>query len=74
VDAIHEGLHVSVTVGKFLGIEGPIADVILPSIVEGDPGEAQTLHGWERFVDLPGLNRAAVAPRAPDRAEGIVGR
>src|SRR5215469_16280524 len=57
---------------KFLGIEDPIADIILPSIVERDPSESQSLHGWQRVVHLLGLNRPAVSPRAPDCAEGTI--
>src|SRR5271166_6156455 len=74
MNSIHQGFHVGVAVGKFLGVERPITVVILPAIVQGNPGEAHFLYGWERVVDLFELYRPAITPGTPDRAKGAVGR
>src|SRR3954468_8782127 len=66
VNAIHQGLHVSISVGEFLGIELPITHIILPTVVEGHPCETQALHCRERVIHLLRLNCSAVSPRAPD--------
>src|ERR1700730_1806429 len=73
MDAVNQGLHIGVSMRKFLGIEDPIADIILPSIVECDPTESQSLNGWQRVVDLLRLDRSSVSPRAPDCEEGAIG-
>ncbi len=74
VDAIDQRFHVGVAVGKLLGVYAPIAIVVLPTIVQRDPGEAHLLDRWKRVVHLLELHRAAVTPRAPDRAKRAVGR
>src|SRR5947208_884594 len=74
MDAVNQGLHIGVSMRKFLRIKDPIADIILPSIIECDPTESQSLHGWQRVVDLLGLNRPAVSPRTPDCTESTIRR
>ncbi len=59
--------------GKFLGIKLPITDVVLPTVVECHPSESQTLYRWQRAIHLLRLDRSAISPRAPDRAESVLG-
>src|ERR1700674_38303 len=73
MDAINQGFHVGVAMRELLGIDGPIAIVVLPTIVQGDPGEAHFLNRRKRVVHLLELDRPAVAPGTPDRAESAVG-
>src|SRR5580704_14983324 len=74
VDSIYEGFHIRVTVRKLLGIESPIPHIVLPTVVQRDPGESQSLDCRQRVVNLLWLNGSAIAPCAPDGAEGAVGR
>src|SRR4029077_6873526 len=73
VDAVHQGLHVSVAVWKFLGIKLPIANIVLPTIVERDPPESQSLRRRQRVIHLLRLNLSAISPRTPDGAERVIG-
>src|SRR5450759_626212 len=73
VNAVTHGLHFSVSVGEFLGIQRPIAHVVLPTVVERDPHKSQAFHRRKCVVHLLGLHRSAISPRAPDCAESVVG-
>src|SRR5579872_5558582 len=73
VDAVHQGLHVGVSVWKFLGIELPITDIILPTIVERDPLKSHSLRRRKRVIHLLRLNLSAISPRTPDGAERVIG-
>src|SRR5215475_4090905 len=57
-----------ITVRELLRIEGPIADIVLPSVIESDPFESQLFHGRQRVVDLLWANRSPIAPGTPNRA------
>src|SRR5580692_2294880 len=70
VNTVHQGLHVSVSVGELLGIERPIAHVVLPTVVECDPLKSQSFYRRKRVIHLLGLHRSAVSPCAPNGAEG----
>ena len=59
---------------KLLGVDTPIAIVVLPTIVQRDPGETHLLDRRKRVVHLLELYRAAVAPGAPDGTKSAVGR
>src|SRR5580704_3576028 len=74
MDTIDERFHVGIAMRKFLGVDGPIAIVVLPTIIQRDPGKTHLLNGRKRVVDLLELHRAAVAPGTPDRAKRAVGR
>src|SRR5438876_12418355 len=67
MNSIHQSLHIGVAVGKFLGIEQPIPIIILPAVIQSDPGEAQLLRGWKRVIYLLELNLTAITPSTPDR-------
>src|ERR1700728_3830349 len=73
VDAVHQGLHVGVSVGEFLGIKLPIAHIVLPTVVERDPDKSQALSGRKCVIYLLGLNLSSIPPGAPDGAESVVG-
>src|ERR1700733_13402270 len=73
VNAVHQGFHIGVSVGEFLGIKLPIAHIVLPTVVEGDPLESQSLCRRKRVVDLLRLHRSAISPSAPNRPETILG-
>src|SRR6267143_5810908 len=73
VNAVNQGLHVSVSVGEFLGIKRPIAHIVLPTVVERDPHKSQAFHRRKCVVYLLRLHRSAISPRAPDGAESLVG-
>src|ERR1700730_12480508 len=73
VNAVNQGLHVSVSAREFLGIECPIAHVVLPTVVERDPRKSQALHRRKRVIHLLRLHRSAISPCAPDGPESIVG-
>src|SRR5208337_1820962 len=74
MDAIDKSFHVSVAMRKLLGVDCPIAVIVLPTIVQSDPGEAHFLNGRKRVIHLLELHRPAVAPGTPDRAKSAVGR
>ena len=74
VDPVHERLHIRVAAGKFFRIEGPIAHVVLPSVIERDPDEAHTFHGRQGVMDLFGLKGPSVSPGAPDGAIRVIRR
>src|ERR1700722_5242519 len=74
VDAIDQRFHIGVAMWELLGVDGPLAVVVLPTIVQGYPGETHFLDRRKRVVDLLELDRTPVAPCAPDRAKGAVGR
>src|SRR5580704_5708742 len=74
MDTIDERFHVGIAMRKFLGVDGPIAIVVLPTIVQGDPGETHFLDGRKRVIHLFELHRSTIAPRTPDRAKRAVGR
>src|ERR1019366_2763168 len=74
MNSINQGFHVSAAVGEFLRVECPITVVILPAIVECDPGEAHLLDRRKRVIDLLELYRPTIPPSAPDRAKSAVWR
>src|SRR4051794_24240765 len=74
VNAVHQRLNIGISVGKFFGIKLPIAHIVLPAVVERDPGKSQSLRRRKRAVHLLRLNRSPISPRAPDGAESIIGR
>src|SRR5580704_7573285 len=74
MDTIDQGFHVSIAMRELLGVDGPIAIVVLPTIVQGNPGETHFLDGRKRVVHLLELYRAAITPGTPDRAKRAVGR
>ena len=73
MNAVNQGLHVSVSAGEFLGIERPIAHIVLPTVVERDPRKSQAFHGRKCVIYLLRLHRSAISPRAPDCPESVVG-
>src|ERR1700722_3743754 len=73
MNAVDESLNVSVAVGEFLRIERPIAHVVLPAVVERDPFESQPLRRRKGVIHLLRLYRSAIAPRAPDGTESVIG-
>src|SRR5947208_9321038 len=72
VNAVNQGLYVSVSVGEFLGIKSPIAHIVLPTVVERDPHESQVFHRRKCFIYLLRVNLSSISPRAPDCAESVV--
>src|SRR5450755_1702702 len=73
VNAVHQGLHVSVAVREFLGIKLPIAHIILPAVIERDPPKSQSLRRRKRVIHLLRLNFSSISPCAPNGTEGVVG-
>src|SRR5580658_11141313 len=73
MNAVYQSLDVSVAVGEFLGVERPIAHIILPAVVECDPHKSQALCRWKCVIYLLRLHRSAISPRAPDGTESIIG-
>ena len=47
VNAVHQGLHVGISMREFLGIKRPIAHIVLPTVVERDPHKSQALRPSE---------------------------
>src|ERR1035437_6931252 len=73
VNAVNQGLNVSVSVGEFLGIKRPIAHIVLPTVVQRDPHKSQAFPRRKCVIPLLRLHRSAISPRAPDSAESVVG-
>src|SRR5438552_13500028 len=73
VNAVHQGLHVSVAIGKLFGIKLPIAHIVLPAVIERDPPKSQSLRRRKRVIHLLRLNFPSISPGAPDCAERVVG-
>src|SRR5215475_9059177 len=72
MDTIHHGFDVSITVRKLLRIELPIAIIVLPTVVQRDPGKSHALDGGQRVVDLLRLEVPSVSPSAPDPSESAL--
>src|SRR5215472_2081855 len=72
MDAIHQSFHVGVSVGIFLRIKLPIADVVLPSVIERYPNESETFDSRQRVVKLLRHHGTAISPGAPDRSVSVV--
>src|SRR5438309_1543883 len=73
VNAVHQGLHVSVSAGELLGVKRPVAHIVLPTVVERDPRKSQAFHRRKCVIYLLRLNLSSISPRAPDGAESVVG-
>src|ERR1700679_2690682 len=73
VNTVHQGLHVGVSVGEFLGIQLPITHIVLPTVVERDPRKSQSLCRRKCVIDLLRLNFPAISPGAPNGAESVIG-
>src|SRR5205823_9558098 len=73
VNAVNQGLHVSVSAGEFLGIKRPIAHIVLPTIVERDPHKSQAFYRRKCVIYLLRLHRSAIPPRTPDCTERVLG-
>src|SRR4029077_6995118 len=74
MNAIDKGFHVRVAMRELLGVESPIAVVVLPTVVESDPGKSKFLDGRKGLIHLLELHCSPVSPSTPDRAIGAVGR
>src|SRR5271166_4461490 len=73
VNAVHQGLHVSISVGKFLGIKLPVSHIVLPAVVERDPRKSQSFCRRKRVIHLLRLNVWSISPRAPNGSESVTG-
>src|SRR5215472_14243397 len=71
VYAVDEGSHVLIAIRKFFRIQFPIANIVLPTVVESDPLEAESFCCRQGIVDLLRTDGASVAPSAPDRAFAV---
>src|SRR5258708_39624969 len=74
MNVVDQRLDVSVSTGEFLGIQRPIAHIVLPTVVERDPHKSQAFSRWQRVIHLLRLNGPAISPRAPDGPESVSGR
>src|SRR5580704_19034056 len=73
VNAVHQSLHVRVSVGEFLRIKLPVAHIILPTVVKRDPRKSQPLRRRKCVIHLLRLNFSSISPCAPDGAESVSG-
>src|ERR1051325_6451128 len=73
VNAVLQSLHVSVAIGKLLGIKLPVTHIVLPAIIQRDPPKSQSLRRRKRVIHLLRLNFSSISPCAPDCAEGVIG-
>src|SRR4030095_8770203 len=69
VNLVHHCFDVGIAAWKLLRIELPIAIIVLPTVVQGDPGKSHALNCGQCVIDLLRLEVASVSPRAPDRSE-----
>src|SRR5580692_649104 len=74
MNATYQGLHVRIAARKLLRVEIQIAVIVLPAIVQRDPGESHLLDRRQRVVHLLKFYRPSITPRTPDRPKSTVRR
>ena len=68
----HHRPDVSIAVGKLLRIELPVTIIVLPAVIQRDPGKSHSLNFWQCVVNLLRLEVAPVSPSAPDRSKSTL--
>src|SRR5580692_7129200 len=73
MNTVYQGLHVRIAMRKLLGIECPVAHIVLPTVVECHPLKSQPLRRWKGVIYLLRLHRSPISPGTPDGTESVIG-
>src|SRR5882762_6039525 len=72
LDPADEALHLGLAARKLPGVEIPVADGRLPTVIDDGPGKPELLHLRQRVLDQLYGAVPLIAPGTPDRLVGFL--